>query len=45
MTDLMPPDASLRDAAPAIEQSAVDLFGDGSTTHTAINRAVQAVGL
>ena len=45
MTDLMPPDASLRDAARAIEQSAVDLFGDGRTTHTAIDRAVQAVGL
>ena len=45
MTDLMPPDASLRDAARAIEQSAVDLFGAGSATHTAISRALYAVGL
>ena len=45
MTDLMPPDASLRDAARAIRQSAVDLFGDRSATHTAISRALYAVGL
>ena len=45
MTDLMPPDASLRDAARAIEQSAVDLYGTGSATHTAVNRALHAVGL
>ena len=45
MTDLMPPAASLRDAARAIEQSAVDLFGAGSATHTAISRALYAVGL
>ena len=45
MTDLMPPDASLRDAARAIRQSAVDLFGSGSTTHTAVSRALHAVGL
>ena len=45
MTDLMPPASSLRDAARAIEQSAVDLFGAGSATHTAISRALYAVGL
>ena len=45
MTDLMPPDASLRVAARAIRQSAVDLFGDRSATHTAISRALYAVGL
>ena len=45
MTDLMPPEASLRDAARAIRQSAVDLFGSGSTTHTAVSRALHAVGL
>ena len=46
MTDLMPPDASLRDAAQAIRQSAVDLFGgDRSATHTAVSRALYAVGL
>ena len=45
MTDLMPPASSLRDAARAIRQSAVDLFGDRSATHTAISRALYAVGL
>ena len=45
MTDLMPPDASLRVAARAIRQSAVDLFGDGSTTHREIRQALLAVGL
>ncbi len=45
MTDLMPPSASLRDAALAIRQSAVDLFGDGSTTHREIRQALLAVGL
>ena len=45
MTDLMPPEASLRDAARAIEQSAVDLYGAGSATHTAVNEALHAVGL
>ena len=45
MTDLMPPDASLRVAARAIRQSTVDLFGDGSTTHREIRQALLAVGL
>ena len=45
MTDLMPPEASLRDAARAIEQSAVDLYGAGSATHTAVSQALHAVGL
>ena len=45
MTDLMPPDASLRNAARAIRQSVVDLFGDRSATHTAVSRALYAVGL
>ena len=39
MTDLMPPRASLQDAADAI-----DLFGAGSGTHTAVTRALRAVG-
>ena len=45
MTDLMPPNASLVNAAAAIRQSAVDLFGSGSPTHAAISRALHAVGL
>ena len=44
MTDLMPPYASLRDAARAIRQSAVDLFRAGSVTHREIRQALFAVG-
>ena len=44
MTDLMPPNASLGDAAAAIHQSAIDLFGAGSATHTAVTEALLAVG-
>lgn len=44
MVDLMPPRASLGDAAAAIHQSAIDLFGTGSTTHTAVTEALLAVG-
>ena len=44
MADLMPPDASLYDAALAIQQSAFDLFGAGSPTFTAITEALLAVG-
>ena len=44
MTDLMPPTASLSDAANAIDQSAIDLFGTGSATHTAVTQALRAVG-
>ena len=45
MTDLMPPDASYFEAARAIEQSAVDLFGAGSATHAAVRQALRAVEL
>ena len=44
MTELMPPFASLGNAAAAIDQSAIDLFGAGSTAHTAIRQALLAVG-
>ena len=44
MADLMPPDASLYDAAMAIQQSAFDLFGAGSPTFTAVTEALMAVG-
>lgn len=45
VTDLLPADASLDDAARAIRQSAVDLFGASSATATAVAEALRAVGL
>ena len=44
MTDLMPPVALLETAAAAIHQSAIDLFGVDSATHTAVTQALLAVG-
>ena len=45
MTDLMPARTSFRMTAAVIRQSAVDLFGAGSTTHRALDQALHAVGL
>ena len=44
MTELMPPQPRLIDAAIAIHQSAIDLFGAGSATQTAVAQALLAVG-
>ena len=45
MTDLMPASTNIPMAADVIRQSAVDLFGTGSTTHRAVDQALRAVGL
>lgn len=45
MTVLMPAAARFQTAAAAIRQSAVDLFGAGSTTHRSVHQALRAVGL
>ena len=45
IVDLMPLNASLGDTARVIRRSAIDLFGFGSTTHTAVTEALRAVGL
>ena len=45
MLDLMPNSPSMRMAARAIRQSAIDLFGAGSSTYAAITQALRAVDL
>jgi bacillolysin len=45
MTDLMPASTNIPMAADVIRQSAVDLFGTGSTTYRAVDQALRAVGL
>ena len=44
MRELIPPQSRLVDAAIAIHQSAIDLFGVHSATHTAVTQALLAVG-
>ena len=45
MTDLMPSSTNILMAAEVIRQSAIDLFGTGSATYRAMDRALWAVGL
>ena len=45
MLELMPNSPSMQMAARAIRQAAVDLFGAGSTTYSAITQALRAVDL
>ena len=45
MTDLMPASTNIPMAADVIRQSAVDLFGTGSTTYRAVDQALRAVDL
>ncbi len=45
LTDLLPASTNLTLTATVIRQSAIDLFGHASPTHTAIDQALHAVGL
>ena len=45
MTELMPSSVWIRETAPVIRQSAIDLFGAGSATYRAVDQALAAVGL
>ena len=44
MTEIMPSSASLPIAADVLLQSAIDLFGSGSSVSTAVRQALLAVG-
>ncbi len=45
LVDLAPPDVNFQTMATAIRQAAVDLHGDGSPAHAAIDQALETVGL